>query len=69
MTMKNGEIAYFSMVCEEMGITGGKVIHINKNAGSEEEVHNLFWENVFKYPNAKWEIYLNGVSVSTGNGK
>lgn len=64
--MKNGETAYFNMICEEVCATGGKVIHIDKNFGSKEEVHKFFWDNVFKYPNAKWEIYLNGISVSTG---
>jgi len=47
---------YFNMVCEEMCITGGKVIHIDRTA-SEEEVHSTFWDNVRKHPNAKWEIY------------
>ena len=61
MTMKSGKAMYFSMVCEEMEVTGGKTIHINENVGSEEEVHNLFWENVYKYPNAKWEIYPSGI--------
>lgn len=57
------------MICEEIVATGGKIIHIDKNLGSKEEVHKFFWNNVFKYPNAKWEIYLNGVSISASNRK
>jgi hypothetical protein len=54
----NGEgcTMYFNMICEEICVTGGKVIHIDKNLG-EEEIHKTFWDNVRKYPKAKWEIY------------
>ena len=30
---------YFNLICEEMEITGGKVIHIDKNIGNMDEVH------------------------------
>lgn len=58
----DGCTMYFNMICEEICITGGKTIHLDKNVGTKEEVHNTFWDNVGKYPNAKWEIlpmYIN----------
>lgn len=39
---------YYNVICEEISILGGKVIHIDKNVGSE---------NVDRYPNGKWELY------------
>ena len=35
-------------------ILGGKVIHIDTNVGSLDEVHEVVSENVGKYPNGKW---------------
>ena len=34
---------YYNVICEEISILGGKVIHIDTNVG--------------KYPNGKWELY------------
>jgi len=48
---------YFNLICEEMEITGGKVIHIDKNIGNMDEVHKVVCENIEEYPNAKWELY------------
>lgn len=48
---------YFNLVCEELSIFGGKVIHIDKNVQNMDDVHNIVIENVDKYPNAKWELY------------
>ena len=48
---------YFNLVCEEMEITGGKIIHLDKNIGNIEDVHKSVKENLDKYPNAKWELY------------
>nr|DAO25621.1 MAG TPA: hypothetical protein [Caudoviricetes sp.] len=48
---------YFNVICEEVAITGGKIIHIDKNAGNMEEIHKIVCENIEKYPNAKWELY------------
>ena len=48
---------YFNLICEEHEITGGKVIHIDKNADNMEEVHKIVCENIEEYPNAKWELY------------
>lgn len=54
---RNAMKMYFNLVCEEMGLTGGKVIHIDKNAGDMEEVHRIVCEHIEKHPNAKWELY------------
>lgn len=48
---------YFNLICEEMEVTGGKVIHIDKNVGNMDEVHEVVCEHVEKHPNAKWELY------------
>ena len=58
---------YFNLICEEVEATGGKVIHIDKNAGDMEEVHKIVCEHIEKYPNAKWELYpmiINTVSYT-----
>lgn len=41
---------YFNLICEELCITGGKVIHIDTNVGSLEEVHKIVTDNADKYP-------------------
>lgn len=48
---------YFNVICEEISILGGKVIHIDKNVDSLEDVHKIVVDNVNKYPNGKWELY------------
>ena len=48
---------YFNLICEEMEITGGKVIHIDKNVGNMDEVHRIVCEHIEKHHNAKWELY------------
>lgn len=48
---------YYNVICEEIEITGGKVIHIDKNLGNMNDVHKLVCENISKHPNAKWELY------------
>ena len=45
---------YFNLICEELCITGGKVIHIDTNVGSLEEVYKIVTEYADKYPNGKW---------------
>lgn len=50
-------MTYFNLICEEHEITGGKVIHIDKNVGNMNDVHKIVIENVDKYPNAKLELY------------
>lgn len=48
---------YFNLICEELEVTGGKVIHIDKNIGNMDDVHIIVKENIEKFPNAKWELY------------
>lgn len=48
---------YYNVICEEICITGGKIIHIDTNVGTLEEVHNIVIDNANKYPNGKWELY------------
>ena len=50
-------VMYYNVICEEIEITGGKVIHIDKNLGNMNDVHKLVCENISKYPNAKCELY------------
>ena len=45
---------YFNLICEELCITSGKVIHIDTNVGSLEEVYKIVTEYADKYPNGKW---------------
>lgn len=59
--MKNGETMYFNLICEEICVTGGKVIHIDENRGRIEDIHKIVDENFQKYPNAKWEMYVKGI--------
>ncbi len=47
---------YYNVICEEISILGGKVIHIDKNVGSLDE-DEVVSENVDRYPNGKWELY------------
>lgn len=49
---------YFNVICEEISILGGKIIHVDENVGSLDEVHKVVANNVDKYPNGKWELYL-----------
>lgn len=53
----SGETIYFNVICEEMSCVGGKVIHVDTNVGSLEEARGLFYDNLGKHPNGKWELY------------
>ncbi|MEY8352609.1 hypothetical protein AALB39_04540 [Lachnospiraceae bacterium 54-53] len=56
MMMTSGKM-YYNVICEEICIIGGKVIHVDTNAGSLDEVHKIVCNNILKYPGAKWELY------------
>ena len=45
---------FYNLICEELCITGGKVIHIDTNVGSLEEVYKIVTGYADKYPNGKW---------------
>lgn len=51
------EKMYFNVICEEISMFGGKVIHIDKNAGNLDEVHEIVTSCLMNHPNAKWELY------------
>lgn len=59
--MNNG--VYFNIICEEICITGGKVIHIDKNVGEIDEVHKIVSENYKKYIGGTWELHILGTPV------
>lgn len=48
---------YFNVICEEMSILGGKIVHIDKNVPTFTDVQQIILENLDKHPNAKWELY------------
>ena len=50
------ERTFYNVICEELELLGGKVIHIDKNFGDMNEVHNFVISNIGKYPNAHWEL-------------
>lgn len=54
---------YFNIICEEIGITGNKIIHIDENFGDIEDVHKIVSENYMNYPRGKWELYVFGTPV------
>lgn len=55
------KVEYFNIICEEIGITGGKIIHVDENRGEIEDIHKIVDENYKKYPNAKWELHVMGL--------
>lgn len=59
---KNGKM-YFNIICEEVCMTGGKIIHMDENKESLEDVHKVIKENFLKYPNAKWEMYVMKIAL------
>ena len=54
---------FYNLICEELCITGCKVIYIDTNVGSLEEVHKIVTDNADKYPNGKWELYPMQLAV------
>lgn len=51
------EKRYFNVICEELGIFGGKIIHVDKNVKNMNDVHKIVCDNIGKYPNGHWELY------------
>lgn len=54
MSMNNR--IFYNVICQEFGITGGIIIHIDENKGDLDDVHKLISENIGKYPNGVWLI-------------
>nr|DAX13859.1 MAG TPA: hypothetical protein [Bacteriophage sp.] len=50
-------MTYYNLICEELCVTGGKVIHVDTNVKNMEEVHKIVCDNISKFPNGKWELY------------
>ena len=48
---------YFNVICEEISVLGGKIIHLDKNVGTLDEVHDIVLKNFEKFPNGKWELH------------
>ena len=46
--------AYFNVICEEISILGGKIIHVDENLESMDEVHKLVLENNYII----WRLYI-----------
>lgn len=44
------EKRYFNVVCEELGVFGCKIIHVDKNAKDMDDVHKIVCDNILKYP-------------------
>ena len=40
------EKTFYNVICEELELLGGKVIHIDKNFGDMNEVHNFVISNI-----------------------
>lgn len=51
------EKVYFNIICEEISVFGGKIIHIDENVGDLDAVHKIVLDNLCKYPNGKWELH------------
>ena len=51
------EKMYFNVICEELGVFGGKIIHVDKNVKDMDDVHKIVCDNILKYPNGHWELY------------
>lgn len=56
-------MTYYNLICEELCVTGGKVIHVDTNVKNMEEVHKIVCENISKFPNGKWELYPMQLAV------
>lgn len=51
------ELSYFNVICEEIDVFDGKIIHINKKAKDIEEVCKIIKDCFNEHPTAHWELY------------
>lgn len=64
MRMSNG--VYFNIICEEMGVMGGKVIRVDENRGSLKDIHEVVDDYTLErmkqsedtIDRIKWELHL-----------
>lgn len=57
------ELSYFNVICEEIDVFDGKVIHINKKAKNVEEVCKIITEHMHEHPTGHWELYPCSVKM------
>lgn len=57
-------LSYFTLICENVDMFDGKVIHINQKVKNIEEVHQIVMKNLDKYPDSHWELYPNSIKIS-----
>lgn len=50
-------LSYFNVICEEMDVFDGKVIHINQKAKDIDEVCQIIKTCLEEHPMAHWELY------------
>lgn len=54
---------YYIVVCQEVDVFDGLVVHINEKAKDLDEVYNIVVDNINKYPNGKWELFKNSIKI------
>lgn len=57
------ELSYFNVICEEIDVFDGKVIHINKKAKNIEEICKIITEHLSEHPTAHWELYPCSIKI------
>lgn len=57
------QIKYYIVICQEIDMFDGVVIHVNQKAKDLDEVHRIVTSNINKYPNGKWELFTNSITV------
>ena len=57
------ELSYFSVICEEIDVFDGKIIHINEKAKNVDEVCKIITEHSNRYPAAHWELHPCSVKM------
>lgn len=55
--------SYFIVICEEIDMLDGLIVHVNEKAKDIEAVHQIVTENINKYQNATWKLYPCGVTL------
>lgn len=57
------ELSYFIVICEEIDMFDGLIVHVNEKAKDIEEVHQIVKKNINKYQNATWKLFPCGVAI------
>ena len=56
-------LSYFNVVCEEIDVFDGKIVHINEKAKNIEAVCEIIKNYSDTYPTAHWELYPCSVKM------